>query len=177
MRKSAEVILVGYGEDPDDPSNTHGLGTKRQVATKIKKFSAEGLEFYAGGDDRDSCQGDSGGPALVRLPDGSVRLAGITSRGSDPCGGGGYYGTIYPALCWLAEEANVDLRRDGCDGCDCLDTSQPDEGGACRIATVPTPSSGTAWLWASVLALGLTRRRRSRSRLRRRQPGAHPSVG
>ncbi len=167
MRAGAEVILVGYGEDPDNGSVDKGLGIKRQVATTISKFSADELEFFAGGKDRDSCQGDSGGPAFVRLPDGTLRLAGITSRGSDPCGDGGYYGTPYPALCWLADETGVDLRADGCTSCDCLDTTQPGDDGQCRVY-VNAPSTPAAWLWVGLFAVGVTRRRRSRSRRRPR---------
>lgn len=176
MRAGAEVILVGYGEDPDNGSVDAGLGIKRQVATEISKFSDGELEFFAGGDDRDSCQGDSGGPAFVRVADGTFRLAGITSRGSDPCGDGGYYGTPYPALCWLADETGVDLRADGCGTCDCLDTSQPGDDGNCRVY-VNAPSAPAAWLWVGLFAAGVTRRRRSRSRLLRRRPRNRPRDG
>lgn len=156
MQAGAEVILVGYGEDPDATDMHKGLGVKRSVTTKISRFSAQGLEFYAGGDDRDSCQGDSGGPAFVRLPDGSVRLAGITSRGSNPCGKGGYYGAPYAALCWLEQETGVDLRPGGCEQCDCLDTSPPEESRCSveRDADAPAP------LLATGLVLVLVARRR-----------------
>jgi hypothetical protein len=161
MRKGREVILVGYGEDPDVTSLDKGLGTKRMVTTKISRFSDLGLEFYAGGDDRDSCQGDSGGPAFVRAEDGTLRLAGITSRGSNPCGKGGYYGAPYPALCWLADETGVDLRPDGCGACDCLDTSPPPEDGGCSLARGDIGErSGTPLLLGLGLALALGRRRR-----------------
>ena len=166
MRAGGEVILVGYGEDPENGSVDKGLGIKRQVTTTIARFSENELEFFAGGNDHDSCQGDSGGPAFVRLPDGTLRLAGITSRGSDPCGDGGFYGTPYPALCWLADETGVDLRLDGCGTCDCLDTTQPGDDGHCRVY-VNAPSAPAAWLWIGLFAAGITRRRRSRSRPRR----------
>lgn len=129
MVNDGEVTIVGYGEDPAVPDS---IGIKRKVTTKIRSFTPEGLEFFAGGDDRDSCQGDSGGPAFVRLSDGTWRLAGITSRGSSPCGDGGFYGTPYAALCWVRNETDVDLLNGTCDTCDCLDTSPPDEGG-CTI--------------------------------------------
>jgi MYXO-CTERM domain-containing protein len=159
MRKGGEVLLVGYGEDPEEPGIDKGLGTKRVVTTTISRFSKEGLEFFAGGDDRDSCQGDSGGPAFVRLPDGSLRLAGITSRGSNPCGDGGFYGAPYPALCWLETETGLNLRADGCAACDCIDMSPPDDDSGCRIAAPPdpdTPSPG----WLALLLLAHRRRRR-----------------
>src|SRR4051812_44561333 len=40
----------------------------------------------ATGNGADTCPGDSGGPLVVRAADGSVRLVGSTSYGTDPCG-------------------------------------------------------------------------------------------
>lgn len=159
MRKGHEVILVGYGEDPDITTLDKGLGTKRTVTTEISRFSELGLEFYAGGDDRDSCQGDSGGPAFVRTEDGTLRLAGITSRGSNPCGKGGYYGAPYAALCWLADETGLDLRPEGCETCECLDTSPPPDDGRCAVST-GEDESGLALLLGLCVVLGVAARRR-----------------
>jgi hypothetical protein len=150
-----DVILVGYGEDPSTPN---GIGVKRKVTTSISRLTPKGFEFFAGGDDRDSCQGDSGGPAFARLSDGTVRLAGITSRGSTPCGSGGYYGAPYPALCWVRDETGVDLLPSGCDSCDCLRTVQPE-----GCAFERRPGTGPVVL-LSLLLLALRRpgpRRRS----------------
>lgn len=121
MRAGGTATLVGYGEQ--EGGDTH---IKREVDAPIVRFSATGLEFQAGGDGIDSCYGDSGGPAFVTLRDGAVRLAGVTSRGSEPCGKGGYYGIPSAALCWLFEETGTDLRA-GCDACDCLDTTPAEE--------------------------------------------------
>lgn len=121
MVPGATVTLVGYGEDKG--GDTH---VKREVEAPIVRFSATGYEFQAGGDGIDSCYGDSGGPAFVTLADGSVRLAGVTSRGSKVCGMGGYYGIPAVALCWVSQETGVDLRA-GCDACDCLDTTPREE--------------------------------------------------
>jgi hypothetical protein len=150
----AEVTLVGYGDDPSTPNS---IGVKRKVATTIRRLSEKGLEFFAGGDDRDSCQGDSGGPAFAKLADGTVRLAGITSRGSTPCGSGGFYGTPYPALCWVRDETGVDMLQTGCDSCDCLRTVEPE---GCSVE--PRRSTGTGAL-ASLLILVLHRRRRRKN--------------
>jgi hypothetical protein len=132
MVKGREVTLVGYGEDPEVDAVNEGIGRKRKVTTTIRRFSDRGLEFYAGGMQQDSCNGDSGGPAFIRVGDGSLRLAGITSRGSNPCGDGGYYGTPYPSLCWLRDETGVDLIGDACGTCDCLDIETAEEKG-CTI--------------------------------------------
>lgn len=160
MRKGTAVTLVGFGEDPDAESPLSSLGTKRKVDTEIRKFSAEGLEFFAGGDHHDSCQGDSGGPALIELADGTLRLAGITSRGSDPCGDGGYYGVPFPALTWIRDETGVDLLPADCEEGDCLDISPPAEKeGRCAVA----PSDRAAPPWLLVLLVpGLVRRRAQR---------------
>jgi hypothetical protein len=135
MFEGNEVTLVGYGGDQPDGT---GSGRKRSVVTEINGQSSDGLEFRAGADGRDSCDGDSGGPAFVVLPDGQRRWAGITSRGSTPCGQGGYYAVPYAALCWLHEETGVDLRRDACGACDCLDMA-PSDAGACRLVASEPP--------------------------------------
>jgi MYXO-CTERM domain-containing protein len=154
MFAGGEVTIVGYGEDP---AVVDSIGVKRKVTTSIHRFSPKGLEFFAGGDDRDSCQGDSGGPAFVRLDDGTVRLAGITSRGSSPCGSGGYYGAPYPALCWVRGQTGVDMLDNGCDSCDCLNMVPPEKG--CSIGSGQTKSG--AWLALVVLASSRRTRRRS----------------
>jgi len=168
MRIGEEVTLVGYGVNPDAESITMGIGQKRKVETQISKWSPAGLEFFAGGDNRDSCQGDSGGPAFVTNEDGELRLAGITSRGSDPCGNGGLYGVPYPALAWLADEADVNLCGEDCPDCSCLDVSPPDEG--CNVAPAPArPSRGALWLGVLLLAGAHVRRAR-----RAAQPPTNP---
>lgn len=149
MRAGGVVTLVGYGFKEGDG----GIGIKREVDAPIVRFSPTGLEFQAGGDGIDTCLGDSGGPAFVTLGSGEVRVAGVTSRGSQPCGKGGYYGIPTAALCWLHEETGEDLRDSSCDTCDCLDTT-PDDGERCGCRA-PDPAGG-------LLALLLFLRRRAR---------------
>ena len=154
MGKGEPVTLVGYGGDTADRDTVSGAGLKRETDTTISKLTPKGFEFYAGGQQHDTCSGDSGGPAFVRLKNGVMRLAGITSRGTDPCGNGGYYGAPYPALCWVREETGVDLVGDACSDCDCLDTAPPDERG-CGCT-----SERDAGGWAlALLVVGLLRRR------------------
>ena len=156
---------MGFGEDPD-VMGPGSLGVKRKVSTTITNFSAEGLEFFAGGGMRDSCQGDSGGPAFVTLPDGSKLLAGITSRGSNPCGDGGFYGAPYPALCWIREETGIDLLDGSCSECDCVSTEPAEdevrEGArkGCRIGATDDFPRGSGALALGLLMLGALRRRR-----------------
>lgn len=154
----SDVTLVGFGEDPDADDTSASLGIKRQVDTRIRKYSPEGFEFFAGGEGQDSCQGDSGGPAFVRLDDGTWRLAGITSRGSDPCGEGGFYGTPYPALAWIREQTDVNLCGESCAECDCLDTTPKPEDEGCAVDV--GSSSGAHLGLLCLLALGLRLRSR-----------------
>ncbi len=161
MRKGETVTLVGYGGDSADRNAVYGAGLKREVDTTISRFTPKGFEFFAGGSQRDTCSGDSGGPAFVRLGNGALRLAGITSRGTDPCGNGGYYGAPYPALCWVRDETGVDLVGEACSACDCLDTAPPDEGGRCSVGDEHDPLE-LAWCLLALVGLRAARRRRAR---------------
>lgn len=149
-----EVTIVGYGEDPSQDALAE---TKRKVTVPMREGSASGQEFAAGGQFRDSCGGDSGGPVFVELPGGTRRQIGITSRGSDPCGQGGFYANPYPALGWLRAETGVDLCGEQCGTCDCLDSVVPEAAGGCGCRSDAPASAG--WLWVFVLA-PLARRRR-----------------
>ncbi|MGH1340079.1 MAG: S1 family peptidase [Nannocystales bacterium] len=151
------VTLVGYGLDPDASANEN-LGIKRKVSTHVRGFTETGIEFVAGGDGRDSCEGDSGGPALARNAAGEFRLIGITARGSDPCGEGGFYGVPYFALAYVSEAVGRPLCGESCSACDCLDTAPAtDDGCGC---TTDGGGTGVPWLLLT-LAIGLRARRRS----------------
>ena len=152
----AAVTIVGYGEDPNAGGPDNGIGRKRKVLTSISKLSPIGFEFNAGGMSKDSCQGDSGGPAFVRLVSGKYRLAGITSRGSSPCGQGGFYGTPYPALDWVRDETGIDLCGADCPSCDCLDMTPPAEKEKCSV----DPQGSRPSPWLLLLLIALPRRRR-----------------
>lgn len=161
--KGAPLTLVGYGEDPNSSDPNDGTGTKRRVDVTIREQSSSGFEFFAGMDFQDTCEGDSGGPALVQLASGEWRLAGITSRGSNPCGNGGFYGTPYPALEWLREQTEVDLCGD-CGGCDCLDTAPPpSKEGCCSVGGDAPPPVWTATALAGLWLVGFRRRRAART--------------
>lgn len=148
MDVDSTVTLVGYGLNEGDIT-----GIKRQVEVPITKFSDSGLEFQAGGNDRDSCQGDSGGPAFAKLKSGEWILAGITSRGYT-CGKGGFYSVPQGGLCWYAEASGLDLRPPDCENCDCINTD-PNRGG-CGCTTTHTDPAALLLL---PLLLALRRRR------------------
>lgn len=157
LGQDGAVVLVGYGLDPDAPPNSN-LGIKRFVETRVRDFTGSGFEFVAGGDGKDSCEGDSGGPALARNADGEFRLIGITARGSDPCGKGGFYGVPYHALAWVSEAIERPLCGESCGECNCLDTAPEAEDG-CGCTTRQGEGPSPWWLFA--LAFGLRARRRS----------------
>jgi V8-like Glu-specific endopeptidase len=163
MVEGREVTLVGYGEDPEVDAADKGIGRKRQVTTTVRRFSDRGLEFYAGGMQQDSCNGDSGGPAFIKVGDGTMRLAGITSRGSNPCGDGGYYGAPYPALCWVRDETGVDLIGPLCSACDCLDIAPPGDDKGCALAR-PRRVHDDIGALALLVIVGGVQRLRKRSR-------------
>ncbi len=156
IETGVDVTIVGYG---DDPGHDEAARFKRKVTVDLGRGTPSGQEFAAGGEFRDSCKGDSGGPVFVELPDGTRRQIGITSRGSEPCGNGGYYANPYPALGWLKAETGVDLCGAQCGTCDCLDTIVPDASSGCGCRSEPgsEPPWSLAWI-----AFVLLRRRRSR---------------
>lgn len=156
MVAGAPVTLVGFGES-EKPLG----GIKREVEAPIVKFSPSGLEFQAGGMGLDTCRGDSGGPAFVTTAAGETLLAGVTSRGFNECGKGGFYGTPYTMLCWLHSETGVDLRgAEACEACDCLDTrADRDEGCGC-VGGEPAGGPLGPLLLGVVVVLGLRARRR-----------------
>lgn len=159
MHRGNVVQVVGFGSnDPfgGEQGAPSGSGVKRKVTTTIRDFTSLGAEFYAGGEGRDTCKGDSGGPAIVPLGSGVRRLAGVTSRGSNPCGNGGWYGVPYYALQWLETQTGAELLPPGCELATCLDTAPvADDEGRCAVGR---PESGAAWL--GLLLLGLWARRR-----------------
>ncbi|MBL9101963.1 MAG: trypsin-like serine protease [Myxococcales bacterium] len=162
MAVGETVIVVGYGLD----ENMTITGIKREVEVPITRFSKSGLEFQAGGMDKDSCQGDSGGPAFARLSTGEYVLAGITSRGYT-CGKGGFYAVPYGGMCWLYSDSGttVDLRPAGCELCDCVDTDPTrSEGCSCDAGRGSPLSGGGAWLvLLALLGLRQARKRSSSS--------------
>lgn len=132
VRPSTKITAVGYGaqrEGVNDP------WARRMVELEVSRVIRGGLEFEAEGRNGGTCEGDSGSPAFMRFGDGSVRWVGIDSRGLD-CGVKTVYGASYAALCWLRDEADVDLLPTGCETCDCVDATT--QGCGCRTSTNPS---------------------------------------
>lgn len=150
MASETPVGIVGYGRDDEGTS-----GTKRIAATRLGFVADNGVRFFAGGQGRDSCQGDSGGPAFVRSGDDVLRLAGILSSGSNPCGNGGYYGAPITALEWLEQETGYVPDSGSCRNYACIL-----DGPGCTLAPSGRGHAGT--VWACLLGLALSRKLRRR---------------
>lgn len=146
--------LRGVSAAPEgDPRQRHAL------ELQVSKVLRSGLELEVDGHGHGPCDGDSGGPAFLRLPDGSLRPAGIDSRGYG-CGAKSIYGAPFPALCWLRDEAAVDRLPPGCESCDCIETARGCECSSSR------GHAGRGW---SLLAVLVAWRRRE-ARLRPAAP-------
>lgn len=146
------ITVVGFGQNESELP-----GIKRQVEVAITRFSKSGLEFQAGGMGLDSCYGDSGGPAFAKLDSGEYVLAGITSRGYT-CGNGGFYAVPMGGLCWLHESSGLDLRPEGCEACDCIDTD-PERGAGCDVTGDKSGDRSPLGSLALLALLALRRRR------------------
>lgn len=121
FKDGLQITIMGFGKKDawDSPWEKHSLTMaetpfQREVTmTGLQKVAETGLtrkkrvqitvpgrsdhEFFAGGPNLpDTCKGDSGGPAFVKAQDGSLLLAGVTSRGGSSCDVGGVY-TLAPA--------------------------------------------------------------------------------
>ncbi len=78
-----------------------GRPIKRKVPTKVPAISAH--EFFLGGPGMpDTCKGDSGGPVFIKDPaSATLKVLGITSRGSSACKDGGLYSLVSAYSAWI----------------------------------------------------------------------------
>lgn len=155
MAEGTALTLVGYGESDDAPTDPYrGAGTKRTVDTAVSQLSEDHTEFRADAAGKGTCTGDSGGPALARAEDGSTKLTGVLARGT--CGSASFYGSPYPALCWLRDESGANLLPESCQDCDCIET---DGGCGCMLPGEGGASAGAGgWLGAALLVAMAARR-------------------
>jgi len=99
------AAIVGFGVPEDGGS----FGRKRYAFTTVaSELHADGT-IEIGDDGANGCIGDSGGPALVQLPDGTWRVAGVFSRGP-LCGGGpNTFRVPGDRLAWIEERSGFDV--------------------------------------------------------------------
>jgi hypothetical protein len=123
MHPGTLLDMVGYGVD--------GMGNeqvKKRIETELIEVGPQGGEFEYRADGGGACDGDSGAPVFAYLDGGEVRLVGL-HHGSEECGGVGTGTTLYPSLCWLRDEAGVDLLPDGDADCTAVDLA----GAGCAV--------------------------------------------
>jgi len=97
----AAVTIVGYGAI--DPAGVEVVDPLQEAFTTITD-AASNLELRAGGDGVDTCRGDSGGPLYL-----GGYLAGVTSRGTVPCGAGGIYVRTDAIAAWIEDATGETL--------------------------------------------------------------------
>lgn len=111
-----EVVLVGYGAT--SAGGYRGEGRKRLTLVSVAGWGCDGARPQSTGCDprlemvvprangRDTCSGDSGAPIYEYMPDGSVRILAIVSRGLPnrqvACGQGGIYVRADRIADWVA---------------------------------------------------------------------------
>jgi secreted trypsin-like serine protease len=78
-----------------------GRPIKRKIPTRVRAISTH--EFFLGGPGMpDTCKGDSGGPVFIKDPASStLKVLGITSRGSSACSEGGLYSLVSSQSDWI----------------------------------------------------------------------------
>lgn len=115
------LTIVGYGAVVADPATgLQGHGIKRIAELRVLGTQPRDREFTARGEDQGPCVVDSGGPALLELPDGSWRVAGVVSRSALPgapqpgeniCELVDFitYGAVWQQLEWLENISGLDV--------------------------------------------------------------------
>lgn len=101
IKRGNYVRIVGFGG-----RNGGGYGVKYETDAPITGFNSNEVNIGANG--KDSCQGDSGGPAYGKTESGEWRVFGIVSRGG-ACGYGGIWGRMSANICWVQEDAGINL--------------------------------------------------------------------
>lgn len=147
LSRGRTVVMVGFGrESADRPASG---GVKRWATGEL--IEALDGTVRARGDGASPCKGDSGGPLLVRLGDGSWRVAGISS-GSD-CDGEGSWDALAPHVARMQATTGLDVTPcAGADGgftpgseCGAFDASGATGGGSwfTRCADAPRSPAST----------------------------------
>lgn len=94
----------GYGVT--DGASQIGSGTKREVATPLRRVMATSFESGAPG--KQTCQGDSGGPAFMVLPGTTdEKLVGVVSYGDQGCTNFGVDMRVDTVIPWIRQTSSA----------------------------------------------------------------------
>ena len=133
LRAGTTTIVAGFGI----PADGEAFGVKRYAITALADDLRRDDTFHAGDASVDGCLGDSGGPAIVRVADGTWRVAGVLTSAPECGDGPGLYAAVHPRLAWLEEVSGVDLTP--CHDADGRWAGDP----GCDAAADPLASTGT----------------------------------
>jgi hypothetical protein len=108
------ATLVSFG---DVGEAQPGGGLKRWVQVRVERLQAQGKEIILGGRQQGACSGDSGGSAYARLPDGTWRTLGVTSRRGPspdalpaaPCASTTIYTSLAAHVAWIEARTDIDV--------------------------------------------------------------------
>lgn len=160
MVDGTELEAVGFGcTEPDG-----GGQDKRSTAVAtLHRFSPHGTVFST--TPNIGCDGDSGGAAVFRDENGKAWLGGILSKGLGDHET--FFGTPYPALCWLRDETGLDFVGESCSACDCIDLPVSETSAGCKSSIAGEPGRAAP---LAVLLLLICGRRPNRAQLRHGNP-------
>lgn len=139
-----QLLSVGYGRtESASAGGDAGRGIKRWGQQEIQPLEFLTNNIVTLGDNATACNGDSGGPALVEFPDGSWRIAGISSTvhptSGNRCGVGNVYEVLHTLLPWIESDSGVDITP--CHDAD--GTWNPSE--ACGGFSIELRDNGSSW--------------------------------
>lgn len=120
------VLLAGAGLAEDNST-----GELRFTAESISDLDASSISVDGKGVSG-ACLGDSGGPLLARGSDGSARVIGILSRGSDSCKGVDDYTRVDAVNSWLGLSEAPPIDSPGCGDLDAAGVCQAHTAMWCR---------------------------------------------
>lgn len=102
-----KIQLVGYGLTSS--YNKDSSGVKRTAYNYVRKVYSTRFSYQgSGGGIGNTCSGDSGGPAFATV-NGREEIVGVTSAGTEPCGGLSFDTRVDSFYSWLMTNSGGDL--------------------------------------------------------------------
>jgi hypothetical protein len=111
LKLGAPVDIVGWGQQAIEHEAQDPQTVLHKMCAKTYINELRDLSMQIGSDEKSSrkCYGDSGGATYLTLPDGEVRLIGITSHAydSEGCTKGGIDMRVDAHLDWIHQQLNM----------------------------------------------------------------------